>query len=352
MKFLAAFTEAALQVLEAAIKIIILVLAYLILALALMIFILGFLLLIPLLYTISFIFKGTINIEFLNFTFIGPKNNIFNLKIEIKWIYLEYLDLDLPYVELSSTIKDINIISIKFGLITEDSDTNLPNNNKSNGLEKKNSLDNSIRYNNNDPFEGWIQLFQGITFGFSLLAAYYTIATAIAFSCQGPMSYTSLGITIIAIILNLAFIILTILGFTPEPFTDMWYYGVGFGLILGAFIGLNIASNNVASIFTNYALFLFILDLLFFIINDIYYTFFGEALLESIGIPSFLELLLELYFVNIAFWALIASASGVVLASNPDKGFNIGMPSFIFWGVVAVGFICMGIFTDIMQYAP
>jgi hypothetical protein len=113
MKLLAAFTEAALQVLEAAIKIIILVLAYLLLALDLLIQILFSLVLLATLAILSLIMGFTFEWQLFYTKINLSSERYIETTFEVYFKYYPVIDLELP-VQKNTFISNINNLILSF----------------------------------------------------------------------------------------------------------------------------------------------------------------------------------------------------------------------------------------------
>jgi hypothetical protein len=145
MKFLAAFTEAALQVLEAAIKIIILVFAYFIGAITLLALIIGIVILCILFLVVSASYGITLVLEnFSTFKFIRDgRESIFGM--EIVWIYYEPLDLDLPFFKTFFTMEN-KYNSVCTGLVIGKEYKSLSLNSNDNLYSSKNEKNSSFDF--------------------------------------------------------------------------------------------------------------------------------------------------------------------------------------------------------------
>ncbi|MHA1252372.1 MAG: hypothetical protein ACTSRP_20480, partial [Candidatus Helarchaeota archaeon] len=142
LKLLASFAEAAKQALENAVKIIILTLAYIILAINFIIMLLGFCLMSAILYGIAILANLNYTQENLFKISISDitSENVFILRYRIIWIYVEFIDLEIPFSILSLEIGNQNQI------IFESKNSIIPSIGKSEDIINLNAINKDLLF--------------------------------------------------------------------------------------------------------------------------------------------------------------------------------------------------------------
>jgi hypothetical protein len=231
MKFLAAFTEAALQVLEAAIKIIILVLAYLILALTLLSMILLFLILLTVFFLIAVVTNGTLSSGLFFFSILNTNGEEFKYEITIEWIYVDFIDLDLPYTKTQTFYNQQVVATNKKPILLGKPEQS------SNKLNEPN-INSELEPTEVDPIDFYNRMYQG--FGISLGIISISVGLYIILT-KTPYASLAKFIAIASLVVIGVILVISILNFCSTlPLTPIellcFILGVIFALIIGGSI--------------------------------------------------------------------------------------------------------------------
>ncbi|MBD3227168.1 MAG: hypothetical protein GF329_03185 [Candidatus Lokiarchaeota archaeon] len=239
MKVLGAFAEGAAQAIEAAIKAIILILAFILLALNLFFLIIGFLLTVGILLILSIFVNAIMVASFLSLS-IEMDTFFYEIKYEIEWGYVEFIDLKLPFIKETHETSEIQITKKDPIFLGESvSEKNIYNTYKIQNNDQEN-LDNLKNLNNNETIDETFPLnvINGMTLGFNLLTVFMGIFAA-AFAIPDPygkiLNIISWGLFIASIIfVGYSFFQLL----TPETRETHFSNAIGLGvsLIIGAVI--------------------------------------------------------------------------------------------------------------------